>query len=297
MKSKIVYNPYLSVKENAENNGVSIAAVRWYIKVNGIDRKLDNAIIIRRRIEEARKENPNISIKELSVKTGYSINTIKKHLNNLEESSGNDSLKLSTFDITKQKFVIKSVSRNQTEILSNILQLYVKTPTFDCDLTYSIGNFYLQLPKSQLRFDKYPQVEGVKPLDEVSEIEDNSLHLVVIDLPFVVKSVENAKHSKVAQRFNHFLTVKELYDTNAEMLSLAYRLLGKGGYLIMKTMDFAFTSKQVWVSNFIQNKATEIGFTLEDTFILIANKRLLQTKGTIQRHARKFHSYFFVFKK
>lgn len=97
MKSKIVYNPYLSVKENAENNGVSIAAVRWYIKVNGIDRKLDNAIIIRRRIEEARKENPNISIKELSVKTGYSINTIKKHLNNLEESSGNDSLKLSTF--------------------------------------------------------------------------------------------------------------------------------------------------------------------------------------------------------
>lgn len=297
MKSKIVYNPYLSVKENAENNGVSIAAVRWYIKVNGIDRKLDNAIIIRRRIEEIRKENPSISIKELSVRTGYSVNTIKKHLNTPTESSRNDSLKLSTFDITKQKFVIKSVSRNQTEILSNILQLYVKTPTFDCDLTYSIGNFYLQLPKPQLRFDKYPQVEEVKPLDEVSEIEDNSLHSIVIDLPFIVKSEKDASRSMIAQRFNSFLTLEELYNTNVEMLVLAYRLLKKGGYLIMKTMDFAFTSKQVWVSNFIQNKATEIGFTLEDTFILIANKRLLQTKGTIQRHARKFHSFFFVFKK
>lgn len=173
----------------------------------------------------------------------------------------------------------------------------MKTPTFDCDLTYSIGNFYLQLPKSQLRFDKYPQVEGVKPLDEVSEIEDNSLHSIVIDLPFIVKNEKDASRSMIAQRFNSFLTLEELYNTNVEMLVLAYRLLKKGGYLIMKTMDFAFTSKQVWVSNFIQNKATEIGFTLEDTFILIANKRLLQTKGTIQRHARKFHSYFFVFKK
>lgn len=297
MKSKIVYNPYLSVKENAENNGVSIAAVRWYIKVNGIDRKLDNAIIIQRRIEEVRKENPNISIKELSVRTGYSVNTIKKHLNTVTESSRNDSLKLSTFDITKQKFVIKSVSRNQTEILSNILQLYVKTPTFDCDLTYSIGNFYLQLPKPQLRFDKYPQVEGVKPLDEVSEIEDKSLHSVVIDLPFIVKSEKDATRSMIAKRFNSFLTLEELYDTNVEMLTLAYRLLEKGGFLIMKTMDFIFTSKQIWVANFVQNKAIEIGFTLEDTFILIANKRLLQTKGVIQRHARKFHSYFFVFKK
>lgn len=297
MKSKIVYNPYLSVKENAENNGVSVAAVRWYIKVNGIDRKLDNSIIKKRRIEEIRKENPNISIKELSVRTGYSVNTIKKHLNAPIDSSRNDSLKLSTFDITKQKFVIKSVSRNQTEILSNILQLYVKTPTFDCDLTYSIGNFYLQLPKPQLRFDKYPQVKGIKSLDEVSEIKDNSLHSIVIDLPFLVKSEKDATRSMIARRFNSFLTLEELYNTNEEMIALSYKLLKKGGYLIMKTMDFTFASKQVWVANFVQNKAIEIGFALEDIFILIASQRLLQTKGVIQHHARKFHSYFFVFKK
>lgn len=297
MKSKIVYNPYLSVKENAENNGVSIAAVRWYIRVNGIDRKLDNAIIIKRRIEEIKKENPSISIKELSIRTGYSINTIKKHLNTPTESSRNDSLKLSTFDITKLKFVIKSVSRNQTEILSNILQLYVKTPTFDCDLTYSIGNFYLQLPKPQLRFDKYPQVEGVKPLEEVSEIKDNSLHSVVIDLPFIITYGKSAKQLKIAQRFNCFPSLNDLYNANTEMLILAYKILRKGGYLIMKTMNFTFPTKQVWVSNFVQNKAAELGFTLEDTFILVANKRPLHIQGTTQRHARKFHSYFFVFKK
>lgn len=297
MKSKIIYNPYLSVKENAENNGVSVAAVRWYIKVNGIDRKLDNAIIIQRRIEEIRKENPNISIKELSVRTGYSVNTIKKRLNAPMEQSRNDSLKLSTFDTTKQKFIIKSISRNQTEILSNILQLYVKAPTFDCDLTYSIGNFYLQLPKPQLKFDKFPQMKEVKPLEEVSEIKDNSLHSVVIDLPFIITYGKSAKQLKIAQRFNSFPSLKDLYDTNTEMLILAYRILRRGGYLIMKTMDFTFPTKQVWVSNFVQNKATELGFTLEDTFILVADKRPLHIQGTTQRHARKFHSYFFVLKK
>jgi len=34
-----------------------------------------------------------------------------------------------------------------------------------------------------------------------------------------------------------FLTMQELYETNDTMLNLAYRLLKKKGYLIMKTMN------------------------------------------------------------
>lgn len=77
-KSKIIYNPLLSVKENAENNNVSISAVRWYIRTNGIDRKRDNAIIIHRAINELKKKQPDISIKELSERLELSVNTIKK---------------------------------------------------------------------------------------------------------------------------------------------------------------------------------------------------------------------------
>lgn len=54
-KSKIIYNPLLSVKENAENNNVSISAVRWYIRTNGIDRKRDNAIAISKSIVSYKK--------------------------------------------------------------------------------------------------------------------------------------------------------------------------------------------------------------------------------------------------
>ena len=40
-QSKITYYPYLSVKENAKTNGVSEAAVRYYIKANHIDRRAE----------------------------------------------------------------------------------------------------------------------------------------------------------------------------------------------------------------------------------------------------------------
>ena len=37
-ESKIQYNPSLSVAQNAKRNSVSEAAIRYYIKVNNIDR-------------------------------------------------------------------------------------------------------------------------------------------------------------------------------------------------------------------------------------------------------------------
>jgi hypothetical protein len=92
-----------------------------------------------------------------------------------------------------------------------------------------------------------------------------------------------------------FLTMQELYDTNDTMLNLAYRLLKKKGYLIMKTMDIKYSGKQYWIGNYIQNKAQEIGFRLEDMFILMSKTKVLSTGWHNQHSARKYHSYFFVF--
>ena len=38
--------------------------------------------------------------------------------------------------------VVKSIGYNQHEILYNIMQLHNDGKPFDCDPTYSIGNFY-----------------------------------------------------------------------------------------------------------------------------------------------------------
>ena len=226
-----------------------------------------------------------------------STNTIKKYLSLENKPSDNDTQKVSTFDISNRKFIIKSVSDSQTEILSNILRLHIHKETFDCDLTYSKGVFYQHIAQPKLRFDKYPLDESVMPLERATDIEDASLHSIVIDLPFIAKDYNSAQTSMIAQRFNYFSSIDELYTTNVSMMLLAFRKLQKNGFLVMKTMDFVYGINQYWVNNFVQNKAKEIGFVLYDTFILISKTKLLTTKGEKQHFARKFHSYFFVFRK
>lgn len=211
-----------------------------------------------------------MSLTEMAHKLGYSVNTIKKYLQmNLEQSEIATS-KVSTFDLSKKKFIIKSVSNDQTEILMNILRLHVHKETFDCDLTFSKGVFYQHIPLPQLKFDKYPQTKDVLPLEKIEDIENASLHSIVIDLPFLVKDYNSAQTSMIAKRFNYFSSVDELYATNASMISLAFRKLRKNGFLVMKTMDFVLGGSQHWIGNFVQNTAKEIGFVLHDSFILVS---------------------------
>ena len=296
-KVKLKYDPNLSIKENAERCGVSESAVRKYIRTNGIDRNYDNKVVKKRAILALRKEHPDMPLIEMSRRLGYAVNTIKKYLNSGKNTSDIDTQKVSTFDISNHKFIIKSVSNDQTEILSNILRLHIRREAFDCDLTYSKGIFYQHISQPKLKFDKYPLDESVMPLEKAMNIEDASLHSIVIDLPFIVKDYNSAKTSMIAQRFNYFSSIEELYETNETMISLAYRKLHKNGFLVMKTMDFVYALNQHWVSNFVQNKAREIGFALYDTFILVSRTKILTTKGEKQHFARKFHSYFFVFRK
>ena len=97
---------------------------------------------------------------------------------------------------------IRSIAYDQHEILYNIMQLYTDGQPFECDPTYSIGNFYgdftvttiegdkmdISIPQPKYKFDVAPQVEGVVQIDPWGPIplEDNSVSSVCIDLPFVI---------------------------------------------------------------------------------------------------------------
>ena len=296
-KSKIIYNPQLSVTDNAINNKVSESAIRRYIRVNGIDRKRDNAIIIQRTIKNLKKKIPDISIAEICRQLNISKNTAKKYLNEDLTVSNNDTSKLSTFDLSKRKFIISSVSENQDLILSNILRLYIPSGRFDCDLTYSVGNFYKIIPQPLLKYDKYPKTDEITPLEEAYLIPDNSLSSVILDLPFVVKGEETIYKSMMADRFNCFNSMKELYQVNKDILQLAYSKLSNHGILVVKTMDLNYGGVQHWIGNYIQNNAIEIGFKLLDIFILVAKNKVLTNVNQVQKTARKCHSYIFVLQK
>lgn len=297
-KGNITYYPTLSLEENARRNCVSVYAVKKYIERNNIDRKRDMQTFRYLKVKKCINKYPNLPFSKIATKCNLSINTVKKYaaLNDVSPSK-TPTNKVGVFDSKTNDTIIRSVSQNQEEILGNILKLYIPKGEFDCDLTASKAVFYNNhIPLPKYLFDKYPQMEGVQSLEAAELLPPNVFNSIVVDLPFIVSNGE-WKGGKIKDRFTHFESSDELYAANDYMISLAHKLLKKGGILVMKTMDVNTKGTQLWVGHYVQTKAFKLGFKLLDTFIYVSPNRIISQQNIIQRIARKYHSYFFVFKK
>lgn len=75
--------------------------------------------------------------------------------------------------------VIKNISYKQSTILKNIMSLHNNDNPFECDITYSKGNFYgtfnddelgeFIIPQPKYKFDVMPRYDDVMPLEPWGE--------------------------------------------------------------------------------------------------------------------------------
>ena len=93
VKSKIVYDPTLSVEENAEKCGVSDYAIRYYIRTRGIDRRYHGSLNIIEELKAYLKEHPNATRAELAKETGHGINTIRRYWDAAHERTTTEQFK------------------------------------------------------------------------------------------------------------------------------------------------------------------------------------------------------------
>jgi len=75
----------------------------------------------------------------------------------------------------------------------------------------------------------------------------------------------------------------------------AYRVLVKGGLLFLKCQDEVSSGKQFMSHIELYLIAMMQGYSCQDLFILSRKSAQLQNKN--QKHARKNHSYLWIFKK
>ena len=200
--------------------------------------------------------------------------------------------------------LVKNISYDQGEIIRNILRLHVPGGRIDCDPTFSIGGFYkgTGIEAPALRFDIAPQTEGVVQADARHlPLEDESISCMMFDPPFLAttgKSLREGTGNIINRRFGVFSNEDELFRFYRDALAEAYRVLKQEGVLIFKIQDKVSSGKQYMTHVFVVNTAVETGFYPKDLFVLLAKNRLVadwQTKH--QKHARKYHCYFLVFRK
>lgn len=194
----------------------------------------------------------------------------------------------------QQSKIIKTISYDQEEIIKWIINLYCPNG-IELDPTYSKGIFYKNIPGPSLQYDLIPQTkETIKADCKNLPLADNSINSIMFDPPFTAGYGKNAPGGIIRKRFDMFRYMNDCWKMYHKSLTEFYRILKNKGVLIFKCQDTISSGKQYLSHIEIINYAIRLGFYPKDIFILLAKNRIIGHNHNIQKHARKFHSYFLV---
>src|SRR4030067_697500 len=199
--------------------------------------------------------------------------------------------------------IIKSISYDQDEIITNIMKLF-NIEQFDIDCTYSSGNFYKNIIQPKFKFDLNPQTKDTIRADcRNLPLKNNNINSSMLDLPFVIGGA-NFREAKdgscvIGKRFSSFTSWNQLKELYSNAIKEQYRALKENGILVLKCQDVVVGGLQHLSHIYIINEAIKAGFYPQDIFILLANNRLNSFGGRWKKqfHARKYHCFMIVLQK
>lgn len=207
---------------------------------------------------------------------------------------------ISTNDLTFSAYI-----GDNSEIFPLVVDLHVPVGAKIADVTYGKGVFWRNVP-----IENYTLI----PSDIKMGIDcrnlpygDNEFDSVVFDPPYMHISGKTAHngHQNYEDYYKNNNTdngspkkyhdaVLDLYFTAGKE---AHRVLIDKGIYIVKCQDEVCANKQRLTHVEIINEFEKIGFEAKDLFIVVRRGKPGVSRILKQRHARKNHSYFLVFRK
>lgn len=189
------------------------------------------------------------------------------------------------------------------ELFPDILKLYVLPGSRIADVTYGKGVFWRKINTAVYEF--YPTDLKTGTDCRSLPYEDMSFDCLVFDPPYMHTpgGTAHSSHQNFEQYYQNNATNSDkkyheaVLDLYYQAAKEAYRVLKNEGIYIVKCQDEVCANKQRLTHVEIINEFAKYGFTVEDVFVLIRKNRPGVSRIIKQRHARKNHSYFLVFRK
>jgi len=195
--------------------------------------------------------------------------------------------------------VYTSYTGHNSVLIREISKILLKKGDKIADITYGKGVFWKDINLSRYKF--YPSDLMTcpnAPYDFTSlPYEKETFNVVVFDPPYVHNPgnliVNDNYQNKETTKGMYHKDIMELYEKG---MKEALRILKKDGTLWVKCKDEVESSIQRWSHIELFHIANQLGLYALDFFVLTqVNLPIIQHKK--QNHARKNHSYLWVFAK
>ena len=200
--------------------------------------------------------------------------------------------------------VFSAYTGTNDDVFPNVLKLYVPPGSKIADVTFGQGVFWKKVEKGLYKIRPSDIRLGVDC--RALPYENASFDCVIFDPPYMHTPGGTAHQNH--QNFELYYVnngasngekkyheaVLDLYFRGAKE---AHRVLRPGGILIAKCQDEVCANKQRLTHVEIINELADLGFIIEDLFVLVRRNKPGVSRVLKQVHARKNHSYFLVFQK
>jgi len=211
--------------------------------------------------------------------------------------------------LRENAMILSAAHTYNREIFKNIMQLHASQGDVVADITYGQGNFWRSIPENLYNVVKSDVLTATHLKADFRALPYRSrrFKIAVFDPPYMHMSA-NSNYVKFGN-FEHLYKngetyhlrsasghkgVLDLYITGARE---CYRILKRYGLLIVKCQDEVYSNINRFTHIEIVNSYKEIGFKLIDLFVLIRTALPVPGRPVKQKHARKNHSYFLIFRK
>lgn len=279
-------------------------------KIKRLNRKQKRAIV-----EAEIRLNPSYSSRRIAEQLDYlnvsdkTVTTYRnvmiakgeiEHFEELESRRGRKRKRVQS-PLRNDSPVYSCIQGTNSDLISEAAQLYLQDGDVVADITSGQGAFWKKVDLSKYSFYGSDLSSSENRFDFTAlPYPDESIDVVAFDPPYVPTKQGDEKwqyREQVNKRYNlqQGVSGSDILQLYLDGLSEIHRTLVVGGVALIKVGDFIEHHDQVFMHQEVYSIALGIKFKAVDLFVLHRNGSP-PSYGS-QRHARKNHSFLYVFKK
>lgn len=191
--------------------------------------------------------------------------------------------------------VLSAIRGTNADLMHEVARLWLRADDYVVDVTFGKGRMWRRLPGlPTIAHDLATDGVDLRALPHA----DASADVIILDPPYRPTHSSKGFSAKIAADFglgtsavNSMADVLSLYRDGA---AEAYRVLRKGGRILVKCQDMAYNHRLHFVTTDVANILRSVGFGIADQFILVNEARMPSSKWVTQERARRAHSVLWV---